>query len=79
MTVSATTGKGEKMAYKRVCDLCGKEINSIYFDPRKFLYKRRIFGTYKTVDICQGCAEEMEKYIRERKNDERCDNVVVHD
>ena len=54
------------MAYKRVCDICGKEVDSMYFDPRKIEYKRRIFGTYKTVDICQDCAIEMEKYIRER-------------
>lgn len=58
------------MAYKRLCDICGKEINSVYFQPRMFLYKRRIFGTYDAVDICQACAEEMEKYIKERRSDE---------
>lgn len=60
------------MAYKRLCDICGKEINTVYFDPRRFQYKyeRRIFGIYKALDICQACAEEMEKYIKERRNDE---------
>lgn len=58
------------MAYKMVCDLCGKEIHSVCFDPRRIEYKRRIFGIYKTVDICQECAEEMEKYIKERRSDE---------
>ena len=58
------------MAYKRLCDICGAEINSVYFDPRRIEYKRRIFGTYKTLDICQRCAEEMENYIRERRTNE---------
>lgn len=57
------------MAYKRLCDLCGKEIHSVYFEPRMFLYKRRIFGAYKTVDICDECAFEMELYIQERRID----------
>jgi len=68
--VFAIAEKGEKMAYKRLCDICGQEIHEVYFDPRKFQYKRRIFGIYETVDICQECAEEMEKYIRERRKDE---------
>lgn len=62
------------MAYKRLCDICGKEINTACFEPRRIEYKRRIFGiymnTYKTLDICQACAEEMEKYIKERRSDE---------
>lgn len=61
------------MAYKRLCDICGKEINTMCFDARRIEYKRRIFGTYKTLDICQACAEEMEKYIKERRNDENSD------
>lgn len=67
------------MAYKRVCDICGKEINSTYFDPRRIEYKRRIFGTYKTVDICQECAEEMEKYIREKKRNDNSEYSQIHE
>lgn len=61
------------MAYKRLCDICGKVIDEVYFDPRRIEYKRRIFGFYEAVDICQECAEEMEKYIKERRNDGICE------
>lgn len=70
MKEDLTSGKGETMAYKQLCDICGQEIHEVYFDPRKFKYKRRIFGTYETIDICQECAEEMEKYIKERRINE---------
>ena len=58
------------MAYKRLCDLCGAEIDSVYFNPRRIEYKRAFFGTYKTLDLCQWCAEEMEDYVKKRRTDE---------